>query len=1468
MRGVLSVSVVKLALGMAVLLAGFATDAFAAGSISGRVTSSTTTLGLQGTVVQFYDLNGEADGPTATATTDASGDYTVNLPPGSYGVLTQDIHGYINEIWNNIPCSSTCNTDALTAIVVANDPITNIDFVLDPGGRVAGTITDSGTGLPIANVVVGFIPSVGDEFPFTTAVTDGAGHYISDGGIATGNVFAVTHNSQGYRNEVYNNVYCLGCDPTMSGTAIAVVAGVTTPDINFVLDPGGRISGNVMDASSNPLSGVQVEILDSNGSFVDEVPTDVSGNYGSGGLPSGTYYARTDNALGLADKLYNDLLCPGGTCNSTIGTPISVASPSTTAGVNFVLPPGGRIAGTVTNASGGAPIQGVFVGIFDMFGAFIGGDNTNASGQYTTGVVPAGTYYAAVVNFPGFLHQLYDHLPCTPTFCPPTSGTPITVVVGATTGSIDFALTPVASSGSISGTVISTASGLPINNWSVQVLLSTGQNVGSVPTDGSGVYTMAGLGPGSYYVRTTSNGSFVNEVYNDVTCVSCSVTTSGGTLVVVVAGATTSNIDFSLATGGRISGTITNAVGGAPLQGVAAQVFNTSGVGMGQGNSNASGVYNSPGLPAGTYYVRTSNSLGFVNELYDNQLCPGSGCNVLAGTPIVVTAGVTTAGKDFALTSGGRISGVVTSAVTTAPIPFVVTVQIFDAVGANLGFVGTDASGVYITSGLPAGTYYVRTSNFVGFVDELYDNIPCPTALSCTITSGTPISVTVGVTTGGVNFALSVGGSVTGTVTDAVTALGLGSVLVLAYTPAGVFARAGATASNGAYTVSGLPAGTYYVRTSVPGGLFYFDELWNEMPCNPACDVTTGTPIVVAAGANESAKNFTLSPGGGSLGGTVTDAVTAVGLIGVLVQVYTSTGSLVKAAGTNATGAFAVGGLPAGTYYARTSVPDSQNYVNELFNNLPCLSDCVVTDGAPIVVAAGATTPGVNFSLAPNLVRNGHFDVGTANWLQFATPDISYIVSSVVDGVFEFTRVAPPPGQTNHAEVFQETGTAHAAGVPLVAQFDLGNSSTVRKRVKVLVLDSDFSDLAGCTFWLPPGSPLRSYQMHTHTNKAWTNAAIYFYAATPGANGGAYQLDNVLLYAEPSGSSARIDCVDPLAPAPLPGDPSGTLVTNGDFGTGLAPWVTFGTLTWQISAGVFEFIRPSSTPPAGVVLQPTNQTATAGELLTATFELGNSSGVPKRVKVLMHDNNFSDLSGCSFYLDPGQALLPYAMGMYATKAWANATISFYGATVGADQWTRLDNVTLKRTPSSTIVGTECVEPGGGSAIRSETATRTAAVSPGSTPFAAGFAALSTAVVSGGAQANDAAAGMASTARDGSGAAPYPLWEAVAIATARSIWQLDGPVDLRTATDAHITLQSWLSSEASTGSVQVSMDAGANWLTVGEVPPSTAWASIDFDLSAYVGGLLDVRMVFDGVEPADPTGPDVWRVADVEIAVYP
>jgi hypothetical protein len=429
-----------------------------------------------------------------------------------------------------------------------------------------------------------------------------------------------------------------------------------------------------------------------------------------------------------------------------------------------------------------------------------------------------------------------------------------------------------------------------------------------------------------------------------------------------------------------------------------------------------------------------------------------------------------------------------------------------------------------------------------------------------------------------------------------------------------------------------------------------------------------------------------------------------------------------------------------------------------------------------------------------NFIVNGSFNSGIQEWLTFGAPTTSDIVWNIVNGVFQFYRTG------TQATVFQQTNSALGAGVSVRARFDLGNSSSVRKRVSVLILDGDFSDLSVCTFWLPPNSALTTYEMATHPTKPWVNTAIYFYGASTGSNGGHYLLDNVSMGLDPGQPNDRTDCVDPTAP-PATGEPASTeLLTNGDFTSGaLTPWFTFGQIVHQIVGGVFEFYRPFGTP-SGVVVQQSGDPIAANGILTATLDLGNSSAVRKRVTVLLHDADFSDLSACTFWLPPGTPLSTFGIRTFATKPWSNATVSVYPSTAGLDQWIRLDNVSLRRTPGTAIVGTECLEPGS-----SIVAPEPIAATPAS-PAVAGARDLVT----------------ATTTSDVQRLMLPPIHLSA-----------DGPA-------ARLTFDAWFEASSS-ATVEISLD-GTTWETIATSPVTSHWGRFDVDLSPWAGRIIYIRIV--------------------------
>jgi len=241
-----------------------------------------------------------------------------------------------------------------------------------------------------------------------------------------------------------------------------------------------------------------------------------------------------------------------------------------------------------------------------------------------------------------------------------------------------------------------------------------------------------------------------------------------------------------------------------------------------------------------------------------------------------------------------------------------------------------------------------------------------------------------------------------------------------------------------------------------------------------------------------------------------------------------------------------------------------------------------------------------------NLITNGDFGNGFAGWSYFDNPGGSG-EWQVNDGVFEWNLPGDP---TTHSVVYQVTGVA-VRGTPLGAQFDLGNSSRVRKRVTVRMLDADFSDSAACQFTVEPGTPMRTYRMRTPTRRPWANAALYFYATTTGsaaATGGHLQLDNVSLQRMSGSAMAATECVEPgdvsqleeMVPPPSP--PGAQLSTLRDL-------AQFARLNFdEVATG--EWV--SGTDGAGARLlrwkRPVDVDASTGSTLTFVSSVEGGAG--------------------------------------------------------------------------------------------------------------------------------------------------------------------------------------------------------------------------------------------------------------------
>jgi len=409
----------------------------------------------------------------------ADGSFTVGgLLPGSYYIQggDQGQEFYQRELFANKPCYfSGCDRGTGDAVVLsAQENITGVDFLLEKGGKISGSITDETSGLPLALAInqrlqVEFYDI--NEKVIGAAIVQEDGTYTSNRAMAPGQYAARTGSmfvgdlTQPYINEKYNDIPCAGIACDLSTQDITVTAETTTADIDFALSTGFSFSGTITDTTTgNPIPNVHVlvykdmgignELKFANWATTSDGTNQPIGEFEVSGLPAGTYYARTNNGSNMPfftsgwravpsgpwiDILHNGIPCPG-SCDVSIGTPIvlGLSQRGTSININFSLNLGATIAGKVVDFTNNGPIEQIHVNVFDQQGQFLSSYETNEQGEYVTVGFEAGTYYLTTNSFDVLIDVKYGNDTCHIGNCNPLDGIPVTLTAFENKTDIDF----------------------------------------------------------------------------------------------------------------------------------------------------------------------------------------------------------------------------------------------------------------------------------------------------------------------------------------------------------------------------------------------------------------------------------------------------------------------------------------------------------------------------------------------------------------------------------------------------------------------------------------------------------------------------------------------------------------------------------------------------------------------------------------------------------------------------------------------------------------------------------------------------------------------------------------------------------------------------------------------------------------------------------------------------------------------
>ncbi|MCP3887858.1 MAG: hypothetical protein GY702_03145, partial [Desulfobulbaceae bacterium] len=395
---------------------------------------------------------------------------------------------------------------------------------------------------------------------------------------------------------------------------------------------------------------------------------------------------------------------------------VEVTLGNDTPNIDFELISGGTISGTVVESDGTTPIDGMWVRAVELSTGYqISGASTDSNGDFTINIAP-GTYKVQTCsscnNHP-YLDEYFDNTD-------QDNAAEIVVTDGNDTPNVDFELSI---GGIISGYVYESDETTPIVNLHVYAVDSvTGQWMGSNNTDHLGFYSFA-VPTGIYDIKacpTCSDPSFpfANETKNSISVTAPNVST----------------VNFSLSTGGSISGTVSDDTASLP-SGMYISAVSGDPCGhheyLGRGEINpTTGEYTIVGLPAGDIHLRTETGCNFyIHQTYDEIPSTTGDCDQY--DPVVLLENQNVGGKDFNLERGGMITGTVTQSDGSTPIRNLHMMARDSANGNFMTGNNTDDNGYYCLifdpSDAPEGSNFkvescAECSGPMPYIDEYYLN--------------------------------------------------------------------------------------------------------------------------------------------------------------------------------------------------------------------------------------------------------------------------------------------------------------------------------------------------------------------------------------------------------------------------------------------------------------------------------------------------------------------------------------------------------------------------------------------------------------------------------------------------------------------------------------------------------------------------------------------------------------------------
>jgi len=302
------------------------------GIIQGTATEAETGTAISDLRIRIYNSDWEFQF-SDSAWTGEDGSYASGeLEPGNYYVKAVSIYPqpWISQYWFQTGDKNT----ALPIQISDDEPIIGIDFSMEQGGYILGTIKDE-SNHPLVDLDVDLYTSDWKYSKIYTDRTDGNGQYIL-GPLPPEHWFVRADPDliHGVCQEFWPDAWYRD-----QAQFLVVESGGEIPGVDFILSPGGTISGQVIEQRNQEVkSGYEMIVYSPEGieQPVHHIKTDDLGHYSVFGLPDGGYKIKANAPWGCGVR---DTYFPDSEDMANAST-IMLSTSAHVDDINFSLPEG------------------------------------------------------------------------------------------------------------------------------------------------------------------------------------------------------------------------------------------------------------------------------------------------------------------------------------------------------------------------------------------------------------------------------------------------------------------------------------------------------------------------------------------------------------------------------------------------------------------------------------------------------------------------------------------------------------------------------------------------------------------------------------------------------------------------------------------------------------------------------------------------------------------------------------------------------------------------------------------------------------------------------------------------------------------------------------------------------------------------------------------------------------------------